>query len=134
MCGRITLGSDMRQIADIFQAELPAFDITPRYNLSPGQFVPAVRGVDQREIVQLRWRSISSWSKDARIAFSYLNAGADTVKSKPAFRSAYKSRRCLIAADGNYEWLREGETSCRTSTGGKLFSLAGLWSSVRIRP
>jgi putative SOS response-associated peptidase YedK len=122
----------MRQIADIFQAPLPGFDITPRYNVSPGQLVPAVRGTDQREIVQLRWGLIPSWSKDAKIAFSCLNARADTVKTKPAFRSAYKSRRCLIPADGYYEWLRQGKDKLPylyEFDNGKLFSLAGLWES-----
>lgn len=104
--------------------------MTPRYNVSPGQFVTAVRGADHREIVQLRWGLIPSWSKDAKIAFSCLNARADTVKTKPAFRSAYKSRRCLIPADGYCEWLRQGKDKLPylyEFDGGKLFSLAGLW-------
>jgi putative SOS response-associated peptidase YedK len=114
MCGRITLRTNVHEIAVEFQAELP------------------VRGADTREIVQLRWGLIPSWAKDAKIAFSCLNARADTIKTKPAFRSAYKSRRCLVPADGYYEWLREGKEKLPylyEFDGGKLFSLAGLWES-----
>jgi hypothetical protein len=76
---------------------LPGFGITPRHNVLPGQLVPVVRGANHREIVQLRWGLIPSWSKGAKIAFFCLSARADKVKTKPAFRSAFKSRRCLPA-------------------------------------
>ncbi|WP_254509254.1 SOS response-associated peptidase [Anatilimnocola floriformis] len=132
MCGRITLRTNIHTIANELQAPLPGLETVPRYNVSPGQFVLAIRGADQREIVQLKWGLIPSWSKDAKIAFSCLNARADTVKTKPAFRSAYKSRRCLVPADGYYEWLREGKEKLPylyEFGGGKLFSLAGLWET-----
>lgn len=132
MCGRITLRTNLRQIADEFQATLPGFDITPRYNVSPGQLLLAVRGATEREIVQLRWGLIPSWAKDNKMAFQCLNARSETVATKPAFRSAYKSRRCLIPADGYYEWLRQGKDKLPylyEFGEGQLFSIAGLWES-----
>lgn len=134
MCGRITLRTNLRQIADEFQASLPGFDITPRYNVSPGQLVLAVRGAAAREIVQLRWGLIPSWAKDNKLAFQCLNARSETVATKPAFRAAYKSRRCLIPADGYYEWLRSGKDKLPylyEFGDADLFSIAGLWESWR---
>ena len=130
MCGRITLRTNLRQISEEFSAPLPGFETSPRYNVSPGQLVLAVRGQETREIVQLKWGLIPSWSEDPKIAFKCLNARSETVATKPAFRAAYKSRRCLIPADGYYEWLKDGKEKLphlHEFDGGRLFALAGLW-------
>src|SRR5688572_10296771 len=101
MCGRINLRSNLRQIVDEFEVPLlPGFETAPRYNVSPGQYILAVRGAKARELVQLKWGLIPSWAKDNKLAFQCLNARSETVATKPAFRAAYKSRRCLIPADG----------------------------------
>jgi putative SOS response-associated peptidase YedK len=94
--------------------------------------VPAIRLNEEkhRELVLLKWGLIPSWSNDAKIAYSTINARSDTVATKPAFRSAYKKRRCLILADGYYEWLREGKDRqpfFYEVDGGKPFAMAGLW-------
>jgi putative SOS response-associated peptidase YedK len=118
------------QVAEFLQAPLPGFDVRPRYNVSPGQMIVAVRGAEQREIVQLKWGLIPVWAKDTKIAFQCLNARSETVATKPAFRSAYKTRRCLIPADGYYEWLRVGKEKLPylyEYEGGHIFSFAGLW-------
>lgn len=134
MCGRITLRTNMHAVADLFDAPLPTFESRPRFNVSPGQFVLAVRGAEKHEIVQLKWGLIPSWAKDNKIAFQCLNARSETVKTKPAFRSAYKSRRCLVPADGYYEWMKQGKEKLPylyEFNGGALFSIAGLWESWR---
>jgi putative SOS response-associated peptidase YedK len=94
--------------------------------------VPAVRLTTggKRELVGLRWGLIPSWAKDTKIGQSTCNARADTVATKPAFRSAFKKRRCLVVADGYYEWLKDGKEKqpiLYEVDGGKAFAFAGLW-------
>src|SRR6187401_3020442 len=102
MCGRYTLRAKLNLLLDEFAAEMAdGLEWDPRYNIPPTASVPAIRLTEgKRELVKLKWGLIPSWSKDAKIAFSTINARADTVATKPAFRTAYKKRRCLIPADG----------------------------------
>lgn len=133
MCGRFTLRLPATVLMKEFQADLN-FDIRPRYNVSPGQTILALRGADKPEFVQLKWGLIPSWAKDPKIAFQCLNARSETVATKPAFRSAYKSRRCLIPADGYYEWLKQGKEKLPylyEFDGGKPITFAGLWETWR---
>jgi putative SOS response-associated peptidase YedK len=103
----------------------------PRYNIAPTQTVPVVRQLDgKRELVELHWGLIPSRAKDKKIAYSTINAKAETVATKPAFRSAYKKRRCLVIADGFYEWRTEGKAKLPMLfqvDGGEPFAFAGLW-------
>src|SRR4051812_41529162 len=129
MCGRFTLRAKLNLLLDQFAAELHetrTFD--PRYNIAPTQEVLAIR--HPRQLVALRWGLIPSWAKDAKIASSTINARADTVAEKPAFRAAFKKRRCLVLADGYYEWLREGKSKLPhlyEMDDGRPFAMAGLW-------
>ncbi len=137
MCGRYTLRTEPSQIAKLFDLdeddEYP--DLAPRYNIAPTQDVAAVRlnsEKDRRELVLLRWGLIPFWAKEAKIGNRMINARAETVAEKPSFRSAFAKRRCLVVADGFYEWQK---------TGGKKqpyfihrqddepFAFAGLWES-----
>jgi putative SOS response-associated peptidase YedK len=137
MCGRFTQRHTWQQIHEHLSGFLKALEadgeapqVVPRYNVSPGQMVLAIRGTEPSRPMQLKWGLIPSWAKDPKIAFSLLNARSETVAEKPAFRSAYKSRRCLIPADGYYEWLREGKQKLPylyEFNGGEIFTLAGLW-------
>ena len=87
----------------------PPVELRPRYNVAPGQSVAAVRADPEgRRLSLLRWGLLPSWAKDPGIGYRMINARAETVASKPAFRSAYRARRCLIPADGFYEWVRKG--------------------------
>jgi putative SOS response-associated peptidase YedK len=135
MCGRYTLRTNLSLALRQFGLPYDGPHL-PRYNVAPTQSVPAVRlnSAGQRELAMLHWGLIPSWAKDAKIAYSTLNARADTVATKPAFRTAYKSRRCLVIADGFYEWLREGKSKLPflyEVDGGKPFAFAGLWESWR---
>lgn len=134
MCGRYTLRAKLNLLLDQFAAEMAEpIDYRPRYNIPPTTNVLAVRQPEQgakRELVELRWGLIPIWAKDTKIAYSTINARGDTVAEKPAFRSAFKKRRCLILADGYYEWLREGKEKLPylyEIDGGKPFAIAGLW-------
>lgn len=130
MCGRFTLRVSPRELADEFGiSEGPLF--TPRYNIAPSQSILAVRLHDgQRHLVALRWGLIPHWAKDPKIAYQLLNARCETVSQKPAFRDAFRKRRCLIPADGFYEWKKVGKNKQPFHIyrrDGRLFAFAGLW-------
>ena len=131
MCGRFTLHMPWSELVKLFRVhDRP--NIRPRYNIAPTQDVLAIRldGGGNQEAVQLRWGLIPFWAKDEKIAYSTINARAETVASKPAFRDAFKKRRCLIPADGYYEWKPEGGVKQPyriTLDPEQPFSCAGLW-------
>ena len=108
-------------------------DWSPRYNIAPTQPVPVIRQNPKepvRELSLMRWGLIPSWAKDSAGAASMINARAETAATKPAFRDALKSRRCLIPADGFYEWMRTGKAKqpyCFEVNEGELFAFAGIW-------
>jgi putative SOS response-associated peptidase YedK len=112
MCGRFTRTAASKEtLADLFQLADPP-SLLPLFNIAPSQPVAAVRinpDGAKRELVDLRWGLIPSWAKDIKIGYKLINARSDTAATKPSFRSACKSRRCLVVADGYYEWQkREG--------------------------
>jgi putative SOS response-associated peptidase YedK len=105
----------------------------PRYNIAPTQTVATVRapsGIDKREFAFLRWGLVPSWADDPAIGNRLINARSDTAASKPSFRSAFKHRRCLVLADGFYEWQKLGskkQPHYFRLRDGKPFAFAGLW-------
>lgn len=109
----------------------------PRYNVAPsGETVPAVRrGARGRELCQLRWPLIPGWAKEGKMKFSTANAKGETIGDKPAFRGAWRrGRRCLIPANGFYEWRRVGDRRQPYHIqlpGGELFAFGGLWDRCR---
>jgi putative SOS response-associated peptidase YedK len=130
MCGRFTLRSPASRVAEAFALQEPV-ELRPRYNIAPSQMVAAVRlEADERRLVQLKWGLIPSWADDPAVGYKMINARSETVASKPSFRSAYKSRRCLIVADGFYEWQKAGAKKQPFHVrlkGGSPFAFAGLW-------
>ena len=132
MCGRFTLTQSSEAIADTFDlADVPT--IAPRYNIAPTQPISVIRSPDanaDREFTYLTWGLVPSWSKDPSIGARLINARAETVAEKPSFRAAFKRRRCLIAADGFYEWQRspEGKQPYYFHLDHhRPFGFAGLW-------
>ena len=106
--------------------------VEPRYNIAPTQFIAAIRNSDenQPELAMFRWGLVPFWAKDPSIGARMINARAETVAEKPSFRSAYRKRRCLILADGFYEWHKttDGKTPYLISlASGSSFAFAGLW-------
>ncbi|MCI0400355.1 MAG: SOS response-associated peptidase [Gammaproteobacteria bacterium] len=133
MCGRFALTTDPERLITLFEVQQVP-ELKPHYNIAPGQNIAAVRVSDegQREMVLLRWGLIPSWSKDPRIGARMINARAETVAGKPAFRSAFKRRRCLVPADGFYEWAKQGKVKrpyyiARRDK--EPFAIAGLWET-----
>ncbi len=130
MCGRFTLRTPASQLVEIFQL-LREPQLPLRYNIAPTQPVATVRAVDnRRELSQLHWGLIPSWAKDPKMGARMINARAETVSSKPSFRSAFRRRRCLIPADGFYEWKKTGGAKqpmyIHLRDNGP-FAFAGLW-------
>jgi len=132
MCGRFVLLTDLSVIAETFDIEEVACDYQRGNNISPGQLVTAVVHDGKNRLVNFRWGLIPSWAKDPSIGRRMFNARAETVSEKPSFRSAFKRRRCLIVADGFYEWqkLQKGKKPFYFSLkSGRPFGFAGLYES-----
>ena len=134
MCGRFTQKLTWREVHDLYQllADAPPDNMRPRWNGAPTQDFAACRlDADGRRFAsRLRWGLIPFWAKDAKIGARLINARAETVDSKPAFRSAFKSRRCLVPADGWFEWVREGggkSPRFLSLADGSIASFAALW-------
>lgn len=131
MCARFTLSADAKQVATLFDlVNVP--ELKPRYNIAPSQQIGAVRLNDagQREFAFLKWGLVPSWAEDESIGYKMLNARGETVANKPSFRSAFRQRRCLIPADGFYEWVAEGKKKKPFHfhrPDRHLFAFAGLW-------
>lgn len=130
MCGRFALKNPQALKAAFDLAELPE-DLTPRYNIAPTQNVAIIRDdATGRHLSLAHWGLIPSWAKDSGKSYSTINARAETVESKPTFRTPFKRHRCIIPADGFYEWQDEEGIKIPHHIGmkdGSPFALAGLW-------
>ena len=134
MCGRFTLTLTPDEIARVLALDVVPAEAEPRYNIAPTQRVLAVTSEEPRAAVWLGWGLVPSWAKDPSIGGRLINARAETLAEKPSFRQAFRLRRCLVLADGFYEWKKEGRTKrpfyMRLRSGGP-FTMAGLWESWR---
>jgi putative SOS response-associated peptidase YedK len=132
MCGRYELHTNPAAVALAFGLDHPP-DIRPRYNIAPMQQVPIVRvnAKGQRELVQVRWGLVPRWAKDPSIGARMINARGETAASKASFRTAYRRHRCLLPADGFYEWRRTADGAKQpmriAMRDGSTFALAGLY-------
>jgi len=132
MCGRFTIFADPDRLAERFQAALPADGLQPRYNAAPTQYLPVILNDGPPAIQLLQWGLVPFWAKDPSIGSRMINARAETLAEKPAFRAALKKRRCLVLADGFYEWQKTptGKQPMRiTLASGEPFAMAGLWET-----
>jgi putative SOS response-associated peptidase YedK len=133
MCGRYTLKTSVDELAEWFDLDENPSLLTPSYNVAPTQEVAAVVEEDeQRKLGVFRWGLIPSWAKDPSIGNRMINARAETVSEKPSFRSAFKKRRCLIVADGFYEWQKTHngkQPFYIRMKDSSPFAFAGLWET-----
>jgi len=136
MCGRFTL---WLQFGDLIKA-FPGFqfpeELAPRYNIAPTQSVAAVPNDGTRTVGLFHWGLVPFWANDTSIGSRMINARAETAAEKPAFRAAYRRRRCLILADGFYEWQADPASRAKTPmyvrlASGEPFAFAGLWEIWR---
>ncbi|MEE8371687.1 MAG: SOS response-associated peptidase [Sphingomonadales bacterium] len=132
MCGRYMLTSPVEAIRQTFGVEA-GFNLGARYNIAPGQQIPIIRlGKAARELVMAEWGLVPSWMKEKPTSKLMINARAETVTEKPSFRAAFARRRCLIPANGFYEWqkTRHGKIPMLIHLDeGKLFAFAGIWEA-----
>ncbi|GAC1488641.1 MAG: SOS response-associated peptidase [Ktedonobacteraceae bacterium] len=138
MCGRFTLIHDIQSIAKAFNASVPAsLQLAPRYNIAPTQDIVTVlreKPEEQAQLALLRWGLIPSWAKEESIGSRMINARAETLAEKASFKRLLNSRRCLVVADGFYEWAQEPGAKAKTPmyiklNNGEPFAFAGLWDS-----
>ena len=135
MCGRYSLIADIRELQAYFGFVADELDVPPRYNIAPTQ--RALTLVDDdgaRRATHMRWGLVPSWAKDISIGSRMINARAETVAEKPSFRTAFRRRRCLVLADGYYEWARSGRAKRPmriVMRSGEPFAFAGLWETWR---
>ena len=137
MCGRYRLSRRKQRVEEYFDSVSDEPDWAPRYNIAPTQPVPVIRQnpkEPRRELSLMRWGLIPSWAKDSSIAAQMINARSETAHTLPAFREAMRLRRCLVPADGFYEWKRTGAAKqpyCFEVNNGEPFAFAGLWERWR---
>ena len=137
MCGRFAQSSSVKRVATQFgvpEDHVRAVEGPPRYNIAPSANILAVRNTQdsERELVQLKWGLVPHWSVEPKTSYSTANAKAETVDTKPAFRSAFKSRRCLIPVDGWYEWQLLPDQKYKQpwyyhAADNRPVAVAGLW-------
>ena len=134
MCGRYSLIADLGELAKRYEFDGDGLALKPAYNVAPTQDVLTVVGGEARRGGFMRWGLIPWWAKNASIGSRMINARAETVSEKPAFRDALRRRRCLVLADGFYEWQRTGSVRKPMRVvmrSGEPFAFAGLWSVWR---
>lgn len=132
MCGRYQLKTDAQRLREQFTAD-PDCELTPNYNVAPSHSVAVVREIPEQKariLSKMRWGLVPHWAKDLAIGYKMINARSETVLEKPGFREAFKHRRCLIPADGFYEWKKEGKAKQPFHFGmadDSVFAFAGIW-------
>jgi putative SOS response-associated peptidase YedK len=134
VCGRYNLITDAEALVDFFEIDQVLFEASglgPRYNIAPGQNVPIIRNAGHcNELLLARWGLVPHWSREPGTKYSTINARAETVAEKPSYRDAFKQKRCLIPANGFYEWRRDGDKKTPHhihAPDNSLLAFAGLW-------
>lgn len=131
MCGRFSLKSTIQAIEDEFELERIDKPIVPRYNIAPSQDIAVVKKDDRRILAFHRWGLIPSWAKDINMSNRMINARAETITKKASFKKLFLQQRCLVIADGFYEWQRTDSGKIPVYfylKSLKPFAFAGLWS------
>ena len=134
MCGRFTLTVDPADLREAFPGLTFPENMVPRYNVAPSQPVAAVANNGKNAVEFFKWGLVPGWAKDVSIGNRMINARAESLAEKPSFRTAYKRRRCLVLADGFYEWQLTPGSKAKTPMfiklkSGEPFAFAGLWEA-----
>ena len=134
MCGRFTLHTNQTDLQLAFKGFVFPEEINPRYNIAPSLDILHITNDGEKRASKAKWGLIPFWAKDPKIGSRMINARAETLATKPAFRDAYQHKRCLILADGFFEWKKEADGKTKTAVyislkSGRPFAFAGLWDS-----
>ena len=132
MCGRYTLAKSKEEIEELVGDVVADFPVVPRYNIAPSQPILALLNTNLTRLTFIQWGMVPHWAKDPSIGNRMINARSETVAEKPAFRMPFRRKRCLILADGFYEWQKKPGQKAKqpmyiTLRSGKVFAFAGLW-------
>ncbi len=132
MCGRFTLFTPWEQLTLAFPWIEGTYEGRPRYNIAPSQDVAVVPNLEEKRVQLFHWGLIPHWAKDPKIGYRMINARSETLAQKPSFRTAFRRRRCLVLADGFYEWRKVEGQKRKTPylirlKSGEPFAFAGLW-------
>lgn len=131
MCGRFQLSVKGRHISERFNVEVFDEFYKPNYNCAPSQKLPVITNTEPEKLSYFKWGLIPFWAKDPRIGFKLINTRAESIAEKPSFRTAFKKRRCLVPANGFYEWKKDqNKTPYRIHfKQDELFAMAGIWET-----
>ena len=134
MCGRFTLAADNETLAEAFPGVNIPESLAPRYNIAPTQPIGVVRNIVPNTAELLHWGLIPHWAKDPNIGSKMINARAESLAEKPSFRESFRKRRCLVLADGFYEWKKVPASNIKIPMyiklkSGRPFAFAGLWDT-----
>lgn len=134
MCGRYSFAPDLKIVNEHYDITADPEAAAPNYNCAPTQLLPVISNETPQKLEKYRWGLIPFWAKDAAIGNRMINARAETLAEKPAFRSAFRKRRCLIPADAFYEWFRPSQGKRKIPyriflRNQQVFSIAGIWES-----
>ena len=132
MCGRFQLSVKGKHISERFNVEVFDEKYSPSYNCAPSQKLPVITNQEPEKLNYLKWGLVPFWSKDPKIGFKLINARSESILEKPAFKTAFSQRRCLIPANGFYEWKKQGKQKIpyriflKTE---EIFAMAGIWET-----
>lgn len=137
MCGRSSLSKTEKELEERFNAtfysdRLVQYNPLPNFNVAPSHIIPIITNLDKQHFNAMRWGLIPFWAKDSKIGFKMINARKETLLEKKAFKPAMEQRRCLVPADGFYEWQKKGSKKQAyriKTTDREIFSMAGIWDS-----
>ncbi|MFP4471070.1 MAG: SOS response-associated peptidase [Bacteroidales bacterium] len=132
MCGRYSFAPELKIVNEHYDVSAGPQEVAPNYNCAPTQMLPVIANATPGELCRYRWGLIPFWAKDPSIGNRLINARGETVASKPAFKNAFKGRRCLVPADAFYEWLKPAEGKLKIPfrivlKDQQVFSMAGIW-------
>ncbi|MGO9613155.1 MAG: SOS response-associated peptidase [Dissulfurispiraceae bacterium] len=131
MCGRFVRSSSLKDIADYFGVKQPLYEFPPSYNVAPTQDVIIINKLGIKQLVKCHWGFVPTWSKDFSIGSKMINARSETVAEKPSFKTAFRNQRCLVIANGFYEWQKDKNRKVPVYIrlkSGKPFGFAGLYN------
>ncbi len=132
MCGRFQLSVKGKQISERFNVEVFDEMYSPSYNCAPSQKLPVITNNDPEKLNYFKWGLVPFWSSDPKIGFKLINARAENILEKPSFKTAFSQRRCLIPANGFFEWKKQGKQKIpyriflKTE---EIFAIAGIWEA-----
>jgi putative SOS response-associated peptidase YedK len=132
MCGRFVRSSSIRKICEYFDVKPPSFESEPSYNIAPSQDILIIKNPDTKQLATCKWGFMPSWAKDFSVGYKMINARIETITEKPTFKAAFRKQRCLVVANGFYEWQKDRKRKIPSYISLKsraLFGFAGLYNA-----